>query len=140
MRSRWKTQFDQLTNQSKFHRKVGDILAVSPSFKSMKCYQEVPVIDLVESYPRPLHRVDWFIESLNTVLELHGAQHYRMVNWGNVGYQEALANFNAGRDRDSVKKYYLEDAGYRYIVIPYQLSDKLTDELLLELIYSREDK
>ena len=56
----------------------------------MNCFQEVPVAALVPSYVYNNHKVDWYIDELGIILEIHGKQHYEMANFGNDPYIDAL--------------------------------------------------
>lgn len=130
----WKTQYTYIPNASKFHNKVKDIFCTDSLFKNLTCYQEVPVSELVE-YDNNQQRYDWYIEEINTVIELHGAQHYKLVNYGNIGYDDAMINFKNMQKRDSRKKYAAIEAGYKYVEISYKHYSKLDAALLKKLIF-----
>lgn len=132
-RSKWKNQYQLIEGNSNFHEKVRQIFVDDPFFSSLKCFQEVPVRALIESYSKD-HYVDWYIDELGTILELHGAHHYRIVNFGNVAYGEARKNFNEIRYRDNLKRTALVDAGYEYREISYKDIKKLDANYLKELI------
>lgn len=133
-------KYKKIQSSSKFHEAVRKILIEDPFFKNLKCYQEVPVTYLVENYSYSNHHFDWYIEELRTVVELHGKQHYVRSNFGNKPYLESLKDFNNIKYRDNLKKTALENAGYEYREISYKLSNKLTPELLKEIIlYSDEE-
>ena len=80
------------------------------------------------------HYVDWYIDELGTVLELHGIQHYKMVNFGNTSYDEAMKNFNNIRYRDNLKKTALIDAGFEYREISYKDIKKINPKYLKDII------
>lgn len=101
----------------------------------MKCYQEVNVADLVPDYPYRSHHYDWFVEELQTVVELHGAQHYKVTNYGNMGYDEAQRAFRNMQDRDNDKKTAALAAGYDYVEISYKEYKKLNAAHLKTLIF-----
>lgn len=134
MRSRWISKAHLNEEASKFHNEVRDTLLNNPIWSPMKCYQEVPVVDLVPGYPHSSHHVDWYIDTYKVVIELHGAQHYKAVNYGGVGYDQAQRDFRAIQYRDNLKKTALLEAGYRYVEIPYKYQGKLDGELLKQLI------
>lgn len=134
IKTKWKNQYTKIDSASKFHEKIRIILVDDPWFKSFRCYQEVPVSGLVEGYPYNNHHIDWYIDELSTVIELHGAQHYKMTNFGNTGYEEASKSFNQMKYRDNLKKQTLLDAGYNYLEIPYKMKEKLNGKKLKELI------
>ena len=133
-------KYKRIESSSKFHESVRKILVEDSFFKNLNCYQEVPVIYLVNSYPYTNHHFDWYIEELRTVVELHGRQHYERSNFGNKAYLESVKDFNNIKYRDNLKKTALQNAGYEYREISYKLSNKLTPELLKEIIlYSDEE-
>lgn len=134
IKSRWSNQYKQLGNQSKFHEKVRHILCQDPILRGFKGYQEVPVRDLCPDYPNT-HFFDWYIDELNTVVELHGAQHYKVVNFGNVSYEKAHKDFADIQKRDSQKKAAALAAGYKYVEISYKEYSKLTAARLKQLLF-----
>lgn len=134
IRSRWTNQFKALGNQSKFHEKVRDILQADPVLRNFKCYQEVPVKDLCTGYP-DTHFYDWYIEELGMIVELHGQQHYRAVNRGNVSYTQAQRDFQGIQARDKQKKRAAEEAGLKYVEISYKEYQKLDAARFKELIF-----
>lgn len=133
----WKDQYKKIVSASKFHNKVRDIFVSDPMLKNFKCYQEVPVSELIDGYPFPSQRFDWYIEELGVVIELHGAQHYSMVNYGNIGWDDAMEDFKGIQRRDRDKKAAVEMADLEYIEISYKLYNKLDAKLLRKLIFER---
>ena len=134
----WKTQFNLISSASNFHNKVREIFATDDIFSHFKCYQEVPVNKLIEGYPDPYQKYDWYIDELNAVVELHGGQHYNVVNFGNIGYDQAQRNFIDIKKRDKQKKYAALDAGLTYIEIDYKKYNRLDNELLKSIIFVRD--
>ena len=134
IRSRWTDQFTELPSQSKFHNKVREILVSDPILKGFFAYQEVPVKDLCEDYDAN-HYFDWYIEELNLVVELHGAQHYKVVNFGNISYEAAQSNFRDIRKRDRQKKEAAEASGLFYLEISHKEYKKLDADRLKELLF-----
>jgi very-short-patch-repair endonuclease len=132
LRSRWTDQFKQLPNQSQFHERTRQLLCQG-MFKSFKAYQEVPV-DQICDYDNGSHRFDWYIPDLNVVIELHGEQHYKPTNRGNISYNKALQEFENGRMRDSAKKQAAIESGIKYVEIPYSLAHKLDLETLKQMV------
>ena len=137
-RSKWITKYQQIETSSKFHEDIRTILIQDDYWGRFSCYQEVPVSSIVETYPNNRHCVDWFIDELGCILELHGQQHYNLVNFGNTSYGKAKKDFNNIKYRDNMKKTALEDAGYLYIEIPYKLANKLDAKLLKKLIFEKD--
>jgi len=134
-RSQWKNQFKKIGSSSRLHEQIRVIFSEDPYFKSLSCYQEVPVSALVPSYNDNSHRIDWFIDELFTVLEIHGSQHYKMANFGGIPFGEAQGNFHQGKVRDNVKKQALLDEGYEYREISYKLMNKMNAEMLKQIIF-----
>ena len=133
-KTKWKNQFQTIAS-SKFHSDVGNIFRTDSFFKSLSCYQEVPVADLVPCYSSRQHRVDWYIDEFRTIIELHGKQHYEMVNFSNKAYLEAERDFNNIKFRDNLKKTALLDAGYEYVEISFKDKKKLTASFLKNKIF-----
>lgn len=139
-KNKWKNQFKVIEANSKFHNRIREIFATDSFFKNMSCYQEVPVCELIEGYGARNQHYDWYVEELNLIIELHGRQHYQVVNYGNIGAGEAERSFRNQRERDSSKKHAALDAGYRYKAIHYRHRTKLTAELIKQLVlYDDED-
>ena len=134
IRSRWTNQFTELPSQSNFHNKVRELLCSDRILKGFSAYQEVPVADLCPDYPGR-HYFDWYIEELNLVVELHGQQHYKVVNRGNIAYALAQRDFQEIKGRDAQKKAAALAAGYRYLEISYKEYPKLDAERLKSLLF-----
>lgn len=136
-KNRWVDQYKQLPNQSNFHETVRDLFRKDTWFRNLRCYQEVPVIDLIPGYSSNQHRFDWYIEELNIVLELHGEQHYKATNFGSMSYEEKTRAFAEGQMRDQLKKEAAVDAGFKYVAISYKEIAKLTGPYLKSLLLQR---
>lgn len=134
----WADQYKTLPNQSDFHEIVRYLFCQEAPFKGLRCYQEVAVQDLIPEYDNSLHRYDWYIEELKLIVELHGEQHYRPANFGNVGYDTLMRSFEKTKLYDSLKKNAAVEAGFRYVAIPYSLKSKLDGDLLRQLLLSKE--
>lgn len=133
MRSRWLNQYQLVDSASNFHNELRQIFVDSARYSRMKIFQEVPIIDLVPDYQYSNHHLDWYIDTLKLCIELHGAQHYKVVRFGG-GIDEATMNYNRGRYRDSIKKNALLEAGYSYLEVPYTYQHHLSEVVLDELI------
>ena len=120
-RAKWKTQYVFIPSSSKFHLLVREIFTVDLFFKQLKCFQEVPVAALVSTYPNNYDCVDWYIDELNVIIELHGIQHYKMQSFGSKdSFFNQKKAFNNIKYRDNRKKSALLDEGYYYIEISYK--------------------
>ena len=80
-RSTWKNQYHYYEHASKFHNHIRKIFITDSFFKQLQCFQEVPVFDLVDTYPNRHDSIDWYLDEYNLVLELHGIQHYKMQSF-----------------------------------------------------------
>ena len=138
-RTKWKNQYEVIESSSKFHERIRKIFCEDNFFKGLRCFQEVPVKALVSSYG-PNHFVDWYIDELGVVLELHGQQHYKLTNYGNIPYQKAKKNFSNIQYRDNKKKLALKNAGYEYREISYKLQNKLTASKIKDIILSNKEE
>ena len=134
-RSGWLNQFQLYPNASKFHNRIRDIFRTDTFFKGLQCYQEVPLSALVPSYPNNRDAIDWYVDELNVVLELHGRQHYEQVSFGYKPYDEAKKDFHNIQYRDNRKKTHLIDSGYSYVEISYQEEALLTSEYIKNKIF-----
>lgn len=138
-RSKWKNQYFLLDSASNFHNKLREIFITDKFFKQLNCFQEVPVSSLVSSYPSNFDAVDWYIDELSCVIELHGVQHYKMQSFGSTdSYFNQVKNFNNIKFRDNRKKTALLSAGYSYIEISYKEEKKMTAEYIKNRILNNE--
>ena len=113
-------------NASSYHRKMGQLLE-EMSFGGLGIYQEHIVRDICPDHPSPLDRFDFYIPSLNLVIEVHGEQHYKAATFGGISQQKADFNFAKGSLRDTDKALSAKKAGLIYIAFSYK--DKFTQEV-----------
>jgi hypothetical protein len=137
-RSSWADQYHLYPYASKFHNTLRGFFTTDSFFTSLKCYQEVPVKALVSDYPNNYDAVDWYVDELNTVIELHGKQHYEQVMFGYKPYDEAKKDFHRIQYRDNRKKTFLIEAGYNFVEISYKEAKLLTPQYIKEKIYKYE--
>ena len=135
-RSGWLDQYHLYPNASKFHNTVRGFFIIDSYFKNLKCYQEVPVKGLVPDYPNNYDAVDWFVDELNTVIELHGKQHYEKVMFGKKSFYESEQDFKKIQFRDNRKKTFLIEAGYNFVEISYKEAKNLTPEYIKNKIFN----
>ncbi len=136
-KNKWADQFTELPNQSNFHELVRTIFRQDTWFKNLRCYQEVPVIDLIPEYFSNQHRFDWYVEELNTILELHGEQHYKAISFGSMSYENKQKAFAEGQRRDHLKKEAAESNGFKYKSISYKEIQKLSGSYIKTLLLQR---
>jgi len=92
-------------NASRLHRAVGDALLNKESpFKNYKVYQEYPVNRINPDYQDGRHKFDWVILDLRLVIEVHGEQHFKPVDFGGEGSDKAEENWRDTQFRDTKKK------------------------------------
>lgn len=125
-------------NASSYHRKMGELLE-EMNFGGLGIYQEHIVRDICPDHPSPLDRFDFYIPSLNLVIEVHGEQHYKAATFGGISQQKADFNFAKGSLRDTDKALSAKKSGLIYIAFSYKDSftqevfDKKHKEAILEL-------
>ena len=135
-RSGWKNQDHLYDSASKLHNKLREIFTSDHFFKQLQCYQEVPVKDLVGTYPNSMDAVDWYIDEYNVIIELHGVQHYKMQSFGSKdSVFNQKKNFNNIKYRDNRKKTALLDSGYSFLEIPYTDFSKIDPDYLKQKIF-----
>lgn len=71
---------------------------------------------------------------MGIVVELHGRQHYKPVNFGHKAMDEVVVDFRNMQYRDNMKMQAALDAGLRYIAIPYTDAGRLTSDKLMKYI------
>lgn len=121
---KWQNQYCIREDSSQLHNILGEVFRSQMPFKNYACFQEVPVVDLCLDYKNPAHRFDWYIRELNLVLEVHGQQHYRPVNFGSQSHERVVQSFLSSNRRDAEKKQAAEEAGLFYLALPYDLVQK----------------
>lgn len=125
-----KYRFSYRKNASKLHKIVGEALRNSSKFKGYKIYQEYPVSDICSSYKNHSHKFDWVILDLKIVIEVHGEQHYKEVDFGGEGQEKAADRLSSVRHRDRVKMDAAIEAGFTYIEIPYSDIKKVDEDYI----------
>jgi hypothetical protein len=113
-------------NASSYHRKMGELLE-EMNFGGLGIYQEHIVRDICPDHPSPLDRFDFYIPSLNLVIEVHGEQHYKAATFGGISQQKADFNFAKGSLRDTDKA--LSAKKSRLIYIAFSYKDSFTQEV-----------
>ena len=78
------------------------------------------------------YRYDFFIPSINTILEYNGIQHYEPIE-----HFGGIKSFKKTQKRDKIKKQYCLDNGINYEIIRYDEDTKLR---LLEILETHKNK
>jgi very-short-patch-repair endonuclease len=127
-------QYQYRKNASKLHRAVGDLLREEKPFGDFEFYQEYPVNKVNPNYKNSRHHFDWVCPQLRIVIECHGKQHEVVCNFGG-SVDDAVENFHLGKERDYKKEQAAKEAGYTYLVIPYNVKN-LSSSFLVNLFAS----
>jgi G:T-mismatch repair DNA endonuclease (very short patch repair protein) len=123
-------------NASKLQKRIGELLVGPASpFKFYEIRQEYPVKKVNPSFKSAREKFDYVILGLNVVIELHGAQHEKVVCFGGKPKEEAEEDLRKRILKDKQKKQAALDAEWTYVVVWYYESD-ITIEQLTERIYS----
>ena len=125
-------QYKYRANASKLHKLVGNYLR--QTYPGFDWYQEYPVKYINSSWSDYRAKYDWCCPSLRVIVEAHGAQHTKKVQWhGRIVADEntkskSLEEIQA---QDQLKKEAAEEAGYLYAVVHYneKPEDVLPDRL-----------
>jgi len=116
---------------SKLHKKIGDILLWPGGlFATYKVYQEYPVNRININYNDASHKFDWVVLDLRLVIEAHGAQHFKPVDFGGQGKDKTIDNWHNMKYRDHKKEQAAIEAGYTYIIISYEDINAITDSYI----------
>jgi len=128
-------KYEYRDNASSLHKKVGDLLRTSFLFSNYSILQEYPVNQVNKSFPSGREKFDWVILELNTVIEIHGRQHFVPTDFsGDKDETEILQDFKDLQRRDREKKEAAESAGWKYILVKYNEVEDLTDVSLADHI------
>lgn len=128
-------QYNYRKNSSSLHKKVGEILRTSPTFKHHKIYQEYSV-NKINPSANNKWRFDWVIVDLKVVIECHGIQHTTPTAFNKEDVVETVSKFLDGQSRDKEKERLAREAGYSYIVIDYTEEKNINITTILERIYA----
>lgn len=79
-----------------------------------------------------LARFDFYIPSLNILIEYNGIQHYEYKQSG----WNTKENFQSTIKRDSFKWYWCEDNNIKLIIIPYTDINKIDTKYIKELLFN----
>lgn len=116
-------------NASALHKAFGDML-LEAGLGGLAIQQEVAVKDLCPTYDNGRDRFDYYLPSFNLVVELHGEQHFKPVNFGGIS-DNAAKNAYVNRVKvDEKKRKAARDAGYVYVSFRYD--EPMTMGILME--------
>jgi len=78
-------------------------------------------------------RFDFYIPSLNALIEYDGRQHFMPVNFGGISDERAAENFETQKINDKIKDDYCTANSIPLLRIPYMRFDE-TPQLISEFI------
>lgn len=87
----------------------------------------------VDCKDKNMLRFDFYIPSLNILIEFNGIQHYRYIPAFHKNTKHD--NFERVQQRDSIKKQYTKEKGITFVVIPFWDIDKI-DQILTKICIS----
>lgn len=123
------TNLEFASGASKLHKKIGEVLFISPGFLGCTLMQEVHVQELFPQYNNGRDRYDWVIPQRFTVIEAMGVQHTKVQSFGgNAG--EAIMNFKTQKFKDANKQEIAILNGWTYIAIPHTDLNNIDPEYL----------
>jgi len=127
-------QYAYRENASRLHKAVGEVLRTGEAFGEHEAYQEYPVNRVNENYPDSSHHFDWVIPDLKVVIECHGIQHYKVVDWEGGEAEKAISAYKALKERDFAKREAAWDADWIYVEVPYWKEGDLDEKEILDMI------
>lgn len=135
-------------NASKLHKHVGDLLQNIREFNGFEIRQEYPVKKVNPEFSSGREKFDWAILGAQIIIECHGEQHYRPVQFGGIDLEEAKRNFAKQRQRDEEKQKAAVEAGWTYVVVSFkeldisesELTDRVKETLAASVIANTMEK
>jgi hypothetical protein len=127
--ARFKQEYRKSTSQ--LHRKIGEILKTSPSFRFYRIYQEYPVSKINPNCTNQRLRFDWVILDLKLIIEGMGKQHEIPTDFSGKAEDGGVSQFQNIQYRDKLKKDFAENAGWTYIAISYKEENILNEDLII---------
>jgi len=88
-------------------------------FKRIPIREEVSVRKLFPEYPSGRDFYDLVIPSLQLIIEVHGAQHEKLVSFGPEDAEECLRKLTHQKYRDRRKEDVARENNWNYLVIWY---------------------
>jgi len=126
---RFRTEY----NFSKRAEEVRDLL--KEMFPFARMYVEYPYTRLLKRYykrnnVKEKHRepyllsltrlkADFVLPDFDIIIEVDGEQHFKPVQFGGIGYEQALDNFEEQKHRDSLKLRMAKEMECKLVRIPY---------------------
>jgi hypothetical protein len=123
-------QFEYKSSASKLHKKIGETLRTSSSFKNYRIYQEYPVSKINPNCLNNRLHFDWVVLDLKLIIEGMGKQHFEIVDFSGKEEDKGYSKFQDLIYRDKLKRKFAEEAGWNYITISHEEEKTLTDDLI----------
>jgi len=103
--------------------------ALKRKFGSSNVYEEVICDEMLKD--RLNYRYDFYIESINCLVEVQGKQHYVYTK----KFHKGMENFKESILRDKAKKQAAEKYGYNFVVIKF--NDDVYSDVLYEKVFNK---
>jgi len=84
--------------------------------KNVKYVKQKRFKDCINKQQLPF---DFYLEEFNTLIEVDGEHHYKIVRYNNLNETKAQSNLEKTRTRDKIKTKYCEDNKITLIRLPY---------------------
>lgn len=115
-----------ICNESKGEKKIASFLEQAGIiFEREKRFSDCRCV-----YPLPY---DFYLPNFNLLIEMQGEQHYKISRWSR-NLEKNLKQFEQIQKRDSIKKQFAVDNGYRFLEISYEEINQIEEILTRELI------
>ena len=103
--------------------------ALKRKFGSSDVYEEVVCDEMLKDN---LHyRYDFYIESINCLVEVQGKQHYSYTK----KFHKGMKNFKEGILKDKAKKQAAKKYGYNFVIIKF--NDDIYSDVLYEKLFNK---
>lgn len=75
--------------------------------------------------------LDFYLPDYNIAIEYQGEQHFKIVDFGGEGFEEALKKYEKGKERDKIKEILCKENSVKlyYIIYTEDIINKLNDIL-----------
>ena len=91
-------------------------------------------MDFIKEFPGPVinkkeSRYDFYIPSLNLIIEIHGIQHYEL----NKKFHNSFDDFENRVIIDNIKMNWAKNNGYNYVIFPYDsVNENMLNKILMQ--------
>lgn len=91
-------------------------------------------VDFIKEFSGPVinkneSRYDFYIPSLNLIIEIHGTQHYEFTKMFHISFD----NFENRIIIDNIKMNWAKNNGYNYMILPYDsVNENMLNKILMQ--------